>query len=235
VNQVIGVALQEGDFIELIYTGSIEGTVFDTTDEQTAKDADIHNPSALYGPITIRLGSGHVVAGLEEALIGADVGAEGEVDVSPEKAFGAHDLSQVESVPIAKFKEQPFPGMRVKVDDREGVVVNVIGRRAVVDFNNPLAGKTVHYTYTVVRTVEDTVDRIKGLNRLYVQRDMEVSIDGATATITLPPAINYDRRWLLWRGRIVHETFEYLTDIQDVVLLERFKRPEKKEQAAGTE
>ena len=226
---------QEGDFIELTYTGSIEGTVFDTTDEQTAKDADIHNPSALYGPITIRLGSGHVVAGLEEALTGADVGTEGEVDVAPEKAFGPHDPNQVESVPIAKFKEQPFPGMRVKVEDREGVVVNVIGRRAVVDFNNPLAGKTVHYIFTVVRAVEDTVDRIKGLIRLYVQRDMDVAIDGATATIILPPAINYDRRWLLWRGRIVHETFEYLPEIQDIVLLERFKRPEKKEPAAGTE
>jgi FKBP-type peptidyl-prolyl cis-trans isomerase SlyD len=64
---------------------------------------------------------------------------------------------------------------------------------------------------------------------------MDVSIDGAIATIALPPAINYDRRWLLWRGRIVHETFEYLSDIQEIVLLERFTQPDKKAQAADNE
>jgi FKBP-type peptidyl-prolyl cis-trans isomerase SlyD len=62
---------------------------------------------------------------------------------------------------------------------------------------------------------------------------MEVREDGATITILLPAAINYDRRWMLWRSRIVQEIFEYFSDVQDIVLQETFHRPEKKEPAAS--
>ncbi|MDI6718933.1 MAG: FKBP-type peptidyl-prolyl cis-trans isomerase [Methanomicrobiales archaeon] len=228
--------LGEGDFIHVSYTGRIDDNVFDTTDEEIAKEAGIHNPSARYGPIMIRLGSGHVVAGLEDALMGAEVGGEGEVDVPPEKAFGPHDDSLVESIPITNFKEKPFVGMQVKLEDREGVVTNVIGRRAVVDFNSPLAGKTVHYTYRVEGTVDGVENRVKGLIRLYVQRDMDVAFENGTVTIHLPPAITYDRRWLIWRSRVVHETFEYLPDVAEIVLLETFKRPARPaEEAPGAE
>ncbi len=41
--------------------------------------------------------------------------------------------------------------------------------------------------------------------------------------------INYDRRWLLWRGRILHEGFELVNGINEIVLVETFKKPEKKD------
>jgi FKBP-type peptidyl-prolyl cis-trans isomerase SlyD len=59
---------------------------------------------------------------------------------------------------------------------------------------------------------------------------MEVTLDSGKATVTLPPGINYDRRWLLWRGRIIHEGFETVADISDITLVETYKRPEKKEE-----
>jgi len=72
-------AIQNGDFIRLRYTGKVDGAVFDTTDEEVAREAGIHNPEALYGPVTIRVGSQHVIPGLDEALEGRDVGDEGEI------------------------------------------------------------------------------------------------------------------------------------------------------------
>ncbi len=218
-------ALQEGDFIRLRYTGSIGEAVFDTTDEESAKEGGIHNPWAEYGPATIRLGSHHIVIGLEDDLIGKEVGANGEVDVPPEKAFGAHDEKFVRSIQVTQFSEKPKKGERVKVDGDEGLVVDVIGRRAVVDFNHPFAGKTLHYTYEILEKVDDPVDQIEGLIRLYSGRtDIGVTIDDGTAELALPPAIIYDRRWMTWRSTLVREILEYYPEIENVVLKETFPR-----------
>ncbi|MDD1655258.1 MAG: peptidylprolyl isomerase [Methanomicrobiales archaeon] len=224
----------EGDFIRLSYTGKADDRTFDTTDEETAKEAGIHNPSAVYGPVMIRVGSRHVVIGLDDAVIGKEAGESGEVEVPPEKAFGPHDETRMESVSIAKFPEKPRLGMQVELENREGTVANIIGRRAIVDFNHPLAGKTITYSYKVERVAETTEEKIQGLIHLYTQREMEVKEEGSTITIFLPPAIIYDRRWLLWRSRVVQEIFEYFPEVQDIVLQETFHRPEKKE-AEGKE
>ncbi|HII98104.1 MAG TPA: peptidylprolyl isomerase, partial [Methanoregula sp.] len=76
----------------------------------------------------------------------------------------------------------------------------------------------------------EPLEQLKGLVRLYAGREMEIALDGDKATITLPPGIIYDRRWLLWRGRIIHEGFEYIKGITEIVLVESFKKPEKKEE-----
>ncbi|MDV2482325.1 peptidylprolyl isomerase [Methanoculleus sp. Wushi-C6] len=219
-------ALQEGDFIRLRYTGSFGENIFDTTDEERAKEEGIYNPRADYGPVTIRLGSHHVIVGLEDELMGKEVGAEGEVDVLPEKAFGAHENEEVRSVPVTQFREKARKGMRVEIEGREGLVVDIIGRRAVVDFNHPLAGKTLHYSYTIVEKVEDPIEQIKGLIKLYAGRsDIGITIAEGTAELALPAAITYDRRWMVWRGTLVREIFEYNPEVTNVVMKETFPRP----------
>jgi FKBP-type peptidyl-prolyl cis-trans isomerase SlyD len=224
-------AIQDGDFIKLSYSGSVNGNIFDTTDAEEAKSAGIHSPSAIYGPVTICVGQKHVILGLDEELVGKEAGVSGDVIVSPEKAFGDHDPKRVKSFPKNQFKEKPVRGMPVKMEEMgEGTVVDVIGAKVIVDFNPPLAGQTLSYHYTINETVTDPLEEIKGLVRLYAGRDMEIVIQDGKATITLPPGINYDRRWLLWRGRIIHEGFELIKDITEITMVETFKRPEKKEE-----
>ena len=70
--------------------------------------------------------------------------------------------------------------------------------------------------------------RIFGVNLDVRLMSEDVSLETDKATVTLPPGINYDRRWLLWRGRIIHEGFELVTGIAEIILVETFKRPEKK-------
>ena len=219
--------VKNGDFIQLIYTGTTDGIVFDTTEEQTAKDAGIHNPQAAYGPVVIHVGSGHVVNGLDEALVEKEIKEEYTLELPPEKAFGLHDDSLLESLPVTKFKEDPVPGARVQVEGKEGIVVNRIGRRVVVDFNHPLAGKAVTYTYTILEMVESIEEQVKGLIRLYTQRDMDVTHVEGVISITLPPGIQYDRRWLLWRGRVINDVFSMIENVQEITLLENFTRPQK--------
>lgn len=221
--------VQEGSFVRLSYTGKIGEKVFDTTDEAVAKEAGIHNPQAVYGPVLVRVGNRHVVIGLDDALIGKEAGDEGTVEVPPEKAFGAHEEGRVESVSLAKFDEKPRIGQTVEIENREGTVANIIGRRVVVDFNHPLAGKTATYDFRVEEVVESQPEQIRGLIQLYTQRSMEATVGDGVVTIHLPPAIMYDRRWLLWRSRVVQEIFEFYPEIGEIVLLESFKRQEKAE------
>jgi FKBP-type peptidyl-prolyl cis-trans isomerase SlyD len=223
--------IQEGNFIRLIYTGSTNGRIFDTTDESAAKTAGIHSATAIYGPVTICVGSKHVILGLDEEIVGKDVGFQGTVTVPPKKGFGDRDPKRIQSFPKNKFKEKPVKGQEVKVEDLgEGTVVDVIGARVIVDFNAPLAGMTLSYTYTIEEQVEDPLEQMKGLIRLYAGRDIDTSLEEGKVTINLPAGITYDRRWLLWRGRIIHEGFELIKDISEIILVETFKRPEKKEE-----
>jgi FKBP-type peptidyl-prolyl cis-trans isomerase SlyD len=228
--------VSEGDFIKISYTGRVGETVFDTTDEEVAKERGIHNPRAEYGPITIRVGSNHVILGLEEAVQGREVGEEGDIEVPAEKAFGPRDESLVSSVSVSQFKEKPHVGSRVEIDNREGVVARIIGRRALVDFNHPFAGKTLFYSFKIEEKVEDIQEQISGLIRLYSGRnDVEVTINDGTVEMLLPPGITYDRRWMLWRGRIIHETFQYIKDVNEIILKETFKRPAEAGEAEKAE
>ncbi len=224
-------AIKDGDFIKLSYSGSVDENIFDTTDAAEAKSAGIHSPNAIYGPVTICVGQKHVILGLDEELVGKETGATGDVVVTPEKAFGDRDPKRIQSFPKSQFKEKPVRGMSVKMDEMgEGTVVDVIGSKVIVDFNAPLAGQTLSYHYTIEDEVTDPLEQLKGLVRLYAGRDLEIAMDDGRATVILPPGINYDRRWLLWRSRIIHEGFELIRDLSEITLVETFKRPEKKEE-----
>jgi FKBP-type peptidyl-prolyl cis-trans isomerase SlyD len=224
-------AIKEGDFIRLSYTGKVGDNVFDTTSEDEAKKAAIHNPDASYGPVTICVGQKHVIVGLDEELVGKKAGAKGTVTVEPDKAFGQRDPKRVKSFPKSQFKEKPVRGMPVRLEEEgEGTVADVIGSRVVVDFNAPLAGQTLTYEYEIEEKVTEPLDQLRGLVKLYAGKDMEIAMDDGKATVTLPPGINYDRRWLLWRGRILHEGFELIKGLDEIILVETFKRPEKKEE-----
>jgi FKBP-type peptidyl-prolyl cis-trans isomerase SlyD len=224
-------AINEGDFIRLSYTGRTGESIFDTTHEDEAQQAGIHSATAVYGPVTICVGQKHVILGLDEELVGKDAGTTGSVTVAPEKAFGERDPKRIQSFPKNQFKEKPVRGMAVKLEEQgEGTVVDIIGSKVIVDFNPPLAGQTLTYDYTIEELVTEPLDQLRGIVRLYAGRDMEIALEDEKATVSLPPGINYDRRWLLWRGRIIHEAFGLINGISEIVLVETFKKPEKKEE-----
>ncbi|MDE4907096.1 peptidylprolyl isomerase [Methanogenium marinum] len=218
-------AVTEGSFIKLRFTGLSDGIVFDTTEEAKAREADIFNEKKEYEPIIVRLGGMHIIPGLDEALVGKEVGEKGTVEIPPEKAYGPRDDSLMKSAPIKNFGEKPQVGMRISSDGQEGVVASVVGKRAVVDFNHVLAGKTLTYEYEIEAIVEDPKDQVQGLINLYSGKDMDLELTDGVLTILLPPGINYDKRWGMARGILIHQVFEFIEGIDEVVLKESYKRP----------
>ena len=221
--------VQKGDFIKLSYTGKLEnGTVFDTTDANVAKEYGIYNEQASYGPETVVVGKGFVVAGLDEDLIGKDVGEKGAVTVPPEKGFGLRRIDQITTIPAKKFKEPVRPGMRVTVDGRTGTVESIAGGRARVNFNSPLAGETLTYEYTIDTAIEGRDEKVAAVLRMYTGKDVEHKIEDGKVVIEVPKDFAFNQRWLLAKGAIAAQLQE-LEGIEEVVFQETYKKEEKKE------
>lgn len=216
-------AIQKGDFITLNYTGKFEdGRIFDTTDKELAKKEDIFNPHGLYGGDIVIVGAGHTIEGLDEDLEGKEVGYSGNVVIPPEKAFGPGNPKLVETISITKLKDRNVhPGLPVEVDGRRGVISRVIGRRVTVDFNSPLAGKTVTYEYTIEKVIETAVEKIQGLLALYTGlRDLEVETADGVAKIYIPTGLTFNQRWLMAKNRVASELFKY-ADLKEVQFIEK--------------
>ncbi|CAB49667.1 FKBP-type peptidyl-prolyl cis-trans isomerase [Pyrococcus abyssi] len=168
--------VNRGDVIRINYTGRVKetGEIFDTTYEDVAKEAGIYNPKGVYGPVPIAVGAGHVIPGLDKRLIGLEVGKKYTIEVPPEEGFGLRDPKLIKVFTIGQFKKQgiiPFPGLEVEVTTEsgrkmKGRIITVSGGRVRVDFNHPLAGKTLVYEVEIVEKIEDPIEKIKALIEL---------------------------------------------------------------------
>src|SRR5207247_10877207 len=80
---------QKGDTVSVHYLGRFPGgKVFDTSMEKEAKSPGLYNAARDYKPLQVTLGTGKVIVGFEEALMGMKVHEEKKVVIPPEKAYG---------------------------------------------------------------------------------------------------------------------------------------------------
>ncbi len=174
---------QSGDVVKLAYTARTvdEGQLVDTTDEEVAADEGIDTDQQDWGPRTIVLGEGHIFPDVEQDIFGKEVGDEGTVTVSAEDAFGEYDEEQVRTVTKDKIDEDDrYPGAQVQIDGEQGRLETIIGGRARVDFNHPLAGEAVEYEYEVVSEVTDREEKAQGILSLMLDMELDVWFEQET-------------------------------------------------------
>ena len=138
--------LQEGEFVRVAYTArTVENdTLVDTTDLEVAEDEGVDVENRTIEPRVITLGAGHLFPSVESDIVGKEVGDSGSVTVPATEAFGEFDPDDVRTVSVEKLPEdERYPGAHVDIDGRHGHVETVIGGRARVDFNHPLAGESI--------------------------------------------------------------------------------------------
>ncbi len=170
--------LQAGDFITLAYTArTVESDqLVDTTDADVAEEEGV-GEDREFKPRTIILGEGHIFAAVEDAVIGGEVGDTGTVTVTAAEAFGEYDPDDVETISVEKIPEDDrYPGANVNIDNQQGYINTIIGGRARVDFNHPLAGEDIEYEYEVIGEVEDRAQRAAGLFEMYLDVEPELWI-----------------------------------------------------------
>jgi len=183
--------VKKGDFVELEYTGRIKDLdiVFDTTSEKEARENNIYNEKASYGPIIICIGQKHVIHGLDEQLEDKKLGKKYQIELRPEKGFGKKDAKLIQLVATSKFIKQkisPMPGLQVNIDGLIGVIRTVSGGRTLIDFNHPLAGKELVYDFRINRIVKDDEEKLKASLKLQLNlKGIKAKIKEGNATITL--------------------------------------------------
>ena len=175
--------LQSGDFVELDYTAyTVEGEqLVDTTDPEIAEEEGVGEDQE-FGPRTIVPGQDHIFQSVEDDIIGKEVGDSGTVDVPATEAFGEYDEDEVRTVSANKIPEDDrYPGAHVDIDGQHGHVETIIGGRARVDFNHPLAGEDIEYEYEVLREIDDREEKAQGLIQMFL--DMELDVWFETETV----------------------------------------------------
>jgi FKBP-type peptidyl-prolyl cis-trans isomerase SlyD len=172
-------ALEDGDFVRVAYTArTVEGgDLVDTTDPDVAEEEGVAD-QGTFEPRTIVLGAGHIFERVEEAIIGQEVGTSGTVTIPPSEAFGEYDQEEVRTVSADRIPEDDrYPGAQVQVDGEQGYLETIIGGRARVDFNHPLAGEEIEYDYEVLELIEDDLERARGLLGMFLDIDLEMHIE----------------------------------------------------------
>ncbi len=71
------------------YTGRLtDGSVFDSSKGEVAKEADVYDEDRDYEPIRFTVGEGNLIPGFEKGVIGMEVNEKKEVEIPPEEAYG---------------------------------------------------------------------------------------------------------------------------------------------------
>jgi FKBP-type peptidyl-prolyl cis-trans isomerase SlyD len=168
--------LQDGAFVRVDYTARTveDGQLVDTTYPEVAEEEDI-DADQEFAPRTIVLGEGHIFQSVEDDMVGKAVGDTGTVAVSATEAFGEYDEEKVRTVSKDKIPEDDrYPGGQVQIDGEEGFIETIIGGRARVDFNHPLAGDDIEYEYEIVELVEDREEKATGLLEMFLDVSLEI-------------------------------------------------------------
>ena len=147
-------AIKNGDTIQVDYTGKLEnGTIFDTSREDVAKQEGIYVSSRVYSPLIFVVGSGQMIKGFDNGVIGMKVGEEKTISIPPEQAYGEYDKAKVQAIPLKSLNMTIAPKVGQILGDSYGNPYRVIAINdtyVTLDGNNALAGKTLIFDIKLI-------------------------------------------------------------------------------------
>ncbi len=169
--------VNKNDFVEIKYTGKANGVVFDTNIKEDLKKLD---SEAKPRKIIIIAGQEMIIKGLDNAIENKEIGKEYEITLKPKDAFGERDRNLIRTIPLNEFTQQNFnpkPGMVLTLDNMLVKIIAVSGARVVTDFNNPLAGKEIHYKFIIIRKVVEEKEKAEALLEYFFKFIPEFKIE----------------------------------------------------------
>ena len=128
-----------GDNVSVYYTGSYSnGTIFGSNVGQL--------------PLNFTAGSNQLISGFSDAVIGMRLNQTKNVTVPPSEGYGSVNQSLFVTVPKAQFGNQTITVGEVVSTSTgmQGMITAINATNVTVDFNPPLAGKTLQFQIRVV-------------------------------------------------------------------------------------
>jgi peptidylprolyl isomerase len=234
-------ALQKGDFILIDYIAKVKETneVFDTTKEDIAKKEHLQKEGEIYEPKLVVVGEGWVLKALDDSLINMEVGKLQTVEIPADKAFGPRDPEKIRRVPLKQLLAKqinPTVGARIEFQGKMATVRSTGAGRVLLDYNPPLAGRTLIYDVTATKKLEKNEEKIVALIHRRVpqveENKFNLTIKNQDLAIDMPEETFYIEGIQIAKRGIAMDIQKFLPDIADIKFVETFKSAPKPAPAA---
>ena len=150
-----------GDFVEIDFDIYANEKLVQTTNTKLGKENKI--PTILKGAQEIILGQNMILKAVEDNILDKNK-TKDTLNLEAKDAYGIRNKEYIKTLPKTPFDEQkikPIVGMAYDFNGAVGIIRSVVGGRILVDFNNPLAGKNIKFTYNIIKIIEDIETKIK--------------------------------------------------------------------------
>ena len=136
-----------GDTVKVHYTGKLDdGTVFDA--------------SVNGDPLQFTIGSGQIIPGFEQAVVGMNPGESKTVKIPAEDAYGQRREDLVLEIEKSQLPEglKPEVGLQLQSRQPDGRIVvltiaDMTESHVTLDANHPLAGKDLTFEIQLVEII----------------------------------------------------------------------------------
>jgi peptidylprolyl isomerase len=230
--------LQKGDFILIDYTAKVKETneVFDTTNEEISRKEHLYKEGEVYEPKLIVIGEGWMLKPLDEAFTTMEPTKPATVEIPPDKAFGPRDAGKVRRVPLKQLIAKdlnPTIGARIEYSGKMATVRSIGAGRVLLDFNPPLAGKTLAYEVTVQKKLEAKEEKIAALihRRIPIAEadKFKLTLQENTLTIDMPEETYYLEGIQVAKRGISMDIQKFFPENNTIKFVETFKAETKPE------
>ena len=122
----------------------------------TLEDGTVVDQNVGEEALRFEQGAGQIIPGLDKELVGMQVGDSKQVKVAPEEGYGPVNPDAYTEVPVSELPEDArTPGAELMARDQSGRsqrlrVDKIDGDTATLDFNHPLAGKTLVFDVKIL-------------------------------------------------------------------------------------
>jgi FKBP-type peptidyl-prolyl cis-trans isomerase SlpA len=120
------------------------------------ENGDLVDSTEGKAPATFCVGDGNLLPGFEQALFGLKAGDKRSLPISPEQGFGQPNPQNVQVMPRSQFTDMPLSeGLLIIFQDAAkgelpGVVKAFDEQQVSIDFNHPLAGKSLTFEVEII-------------------------------------------------------------------------------------
>ncbi len=225
-------SIQKADFILIDYNAKVKETneIFDTTHEDVAKKEHLFKEGRIYEPKLVVVGESWVLKALDDALAGMEVSKPSTVEIPAEKGFGQRDPEKIRRVPLKQLLAKdinPVVGAQIEYQNKDATVRSIGAGRVLLDFNPPLAGRTLVYDVTVTKKLEAKEEKIGALvhRRIPIveENKFKLTITDGSLTIDMPEDAFYIEHVEIYKRGIATDIQKFIPDLSEVKFVETFK------------
>jgi FKBP-type peptidyl-prolyl cis-trans isomerase SlyD len=145
-------------------SNKVIGIEYTLKDAKTGEQLDTNVGQA---PLEFVSGKGQIIKGLEDKLVNMAANEEADVLVEPKDAYGEYSEDAVQTLPKEQFAGiELVEGMSLYGQGEHGETIQVVVKsfddtNVTIDYNHPMAGKTLMFTVAILSLRDATDEEVQ--------------------------------------------------------------------------